>query len=340
MRWSVLAVVFLGVVAAGCAAVLVAALQKGTQGETLPAEVDVVMAAVDLQTQTVIQSEHVTTKTVAREEAPPDYKSDPIQVIGKVLKVDITEGQAITKNELLTDGSPLALAVALKDGMRAYSVSLADHSGLLGVLYPGSLVDVLASFRMRGSSAQDAVSVTLMRGIRVLGIENQTVVSPTAKDDEQTNVLQGSSAPNRRFRITLMVNAEQAQALQLAMEHGKLSLAMRNPMDDTAVKDTAPTVLSRIAGTGAAQAGGLVGPAYNAAVSALSAAGADPSQLRRLMNGNSGAADQPNGEAPPGEETDEDGWDMQVIKDGVLERVFFPKSAAVTPAKSTPIVRN
>ena len=63
-----------------------------------------------------------------------------------------------------------------------------------------------------------------------LAIEQQTVVSPGKTVSEMENV--SSRATDVRC-VTLLVDSRQANALQLAMEQGVLSLALRNPLDAT-----------------------------------------------------------------------------------------------------------
>ena len=48
---------------------------------------------------------------------------------------------------------------------------------------------------------------------------------------------------NRGLLVTLMVDSQQGEALQLAMEHGVISLALRNPKD-TGLVDRDATLLS------------------------------------------------------------------------------------------------
>jgi Flp pilus assembly protein CpaB len=127
-------------------------------------------------------------------------------------------------------GPGVHLAATLPEGMRAMSVSLSDYSSLDGLLYPGCAVDVLATFDLRGQTEDKeggVISTTILRGVQVLAIEDKTAVSASEKTDEK------AARQDRRRRVTLMVNPKQAEQLQLAMEHGMISLSMRNPSDRT-----------------------------------------------------------------------------------------------------------
>src|SRR5262249_4211654 len=160
----------------------------------------------------------VTVKTITRSQAPVDCVSDPVQIVGQVLTVSVLEGQALTKNCFAPEGSGYHIASTLPLGMRAMSVSLADYSRLHGLLYPGSVVDVLASFKVPSTDRRgtDVVSVTLLRSVEVLAVEDRTVTKSEEKPEKAPTGLY-----DRRKRVTLMVNSKQAEALQVAMENGE-----------------------------------------------------------------------------------------------------------------------
>jgi len=189
-----------------------------------------------------VTAEDVVTKKVKVSHAPAGHYSEPAQIIGKTLSLPIVKGQTFTKNDFPTDGHGLLLAMHLPRGKRAVTVQLSDHSGLEGLLYPGCVVDVVASFRVDGSARiGKAVSTTLLQNVQVLGVENSSVVKQASA--EEASQRSARSSARRELLVTLMVDSRQAEALQLAIEHGSISLAMRNPSDiDTAMSDA--TLLS------------------------------------------------------------------------------------------------
>ena len=233
MKLQVLFLAGLGLVAALAAAVLVGTMKADGSGKRVE-EVQVVVASRALAATTPVDADAVTVKSVAKTLAPADCISDPVQIIGQVLTVSMMEGQAFTTNCFAPEGSGYHIASTLPMGMRAMSVSLADYSRLHGLLYPGSVVDVLTSFKVtsRDGRGTDVVSITLLRGIEVLAVEDKTVTKTEDKPEKS-----GSGLYDRRKRVTLMVNSKQAEALQVAMENGEISLALRNPRDTTPVDD-------------------------------------------------------------------------------------------------------
>ena len=139
----------------------------------------------------------------------------------------VIEGQALTEPDVADRGPGARLASALRPGMRAVNVSPAGYSRLKDLLYPGCSVDVLCTFRTAGKNRQ-AVSKTLLENVKVLAVEGQTGLSSTEKHPRNSRDLRRSS---KQSIVTLMVKAKQAEILQLAIENGTISLAMRNPRD-------------------------------------------------------------------------------------------------------------
>ncbi len=233
MKRSIPLLIVVGLAAALCAAVLVTTLRTDRRETTTaepeaPGEVNVLAAGRDMDAMTVLQAEDITTDLVGATHAPSDHLSHSIEAIGRALAVPVHKGQALTSDLFVTEGTGVHLASTLQKGMRAMSISLADYSGLEGLLYPGAIVDVLATFRRVGSEASRAepVSASLMRKVMVLAIGEHSVVS----DDKNMPNL-GTLKRGRRRMVTLAVTPKQAEVLQLAMEHGTVSLSLRNPTD-------------------------------------------------------------------------------------------------------------
>jgi pilus assembly protein CpaB len=248
MKWGIVLLLLLGVVAAACAAVLVNTLKADTAGpvgEDSSAGIEVAKAKKPLPAMTVITLEHLVKETAPRHELPEGQVSRPAQVVGRVLSVPVVEGQILTDSCFVTEGTGAILAAALPHGMRAVSVNLSSRSipdKLL--LYPGCVVDVLVSFRLTSAerSKGQAISTTLLRGIQVLAVQGDSVVSQDV--EETAGKLKQHTTTRGLVTVTLMVDPKQAEALQLAADNGTISLAIRNPLDKTQA-DIEGTVLSQ-----------------------------------------------------------------------------------------------
>jgi pilus assembly protein CpaB len=235
-----------GVVAALAAAVLTASLSAQGIQAVIPEqenEVSILVAAGDMPAMRTVMQEDVVSRVVKASVAPKKYYSEPAQIVGKVLSLPVVEGQTFTDDNFPADGSGLLLATHLPPGKRAVQLALNDYAGLEGLLYPGCIVDVVASFKVDSSAKIGrAVSTTLLQNIQVLGVEGSTVVH---KEEAEETASRARASRNMRqaLLITVMVDSRQAEALQLAMEHGTISLALRNPGDEE-ISTSEATLLS------------------------------------------------------------------------------------------------
>jgi pilus assembly protein CpaB len=236
MKWSVIVLIVIGLVSATCVAILVAVL-PGQKQSAAPEEVLVsfIEAVGALESGTVVTREHILVRKVPKGHEPNNAFLDPGQAIGKVLNVSMLQGQAFTRACFPAEGGGLELAMHLADGMRAVSMEINDSFGLRGLLYPGSTVDILVSWR--SSKDAEAVSKTLLEKVQVLAVDNRTVSTPEKKEGKQPK-----AEKYRKMMVTILVSAEQAQQLQLAVQHGTLSMTLRNPRD-TATVAKSPTHL-------------------------------------------------------------------------------------------------
>lgn len=258
MRWTSIGLAALGVVSATAAAVLVAALGRPAGGTEARPDVSVVVAVRDLPAMTALRAEDLVTRNVQPGLAPAGSFRDPLQVIGKVLTAPVAEGQAFSPVSFVADGSAMRLAASLPEGRRAVSVGLDDDLSVEGLLYPGSVVDVLATMRLRTpDDGNEPVTVTLLQGVTVLGVADRTVVSPEAAEAAPVQEVRDS----RRPRVTLLVDSKQAEMLKLAMEEGSVSLVLRNPRDTGPAAPGGTDLSSLVPGpapsTGAPVAAGL-----------------------------------------------------------------------------------
>jgi pilus assembly protein CpaB len=223
----------LGIAAAIAAAMLTASIQAKPLRDArllIRPEEQILVAAKNLEAMTILDAECLEQRTLPGDQAPEHCLADPAQAVGKLLTVPVVEGQALTENLFAPEGSGLHLAGLLEPGMRAVTVSLSDYSGLEGLLYPGCRVDVMGTFAITGANkAGSAVSTALLENVQVLAVGRQAVGGTDG--DGKADADNKSKGYSKKILVTLMVDANQAEALQLGMEHGLISLAMRNPRD-------------------------------------------------------------------------------------------------------------
>jgi len=237
MKWMIIGLLFVGVLAALSATIVAVSLPSafnfGRLDQALATEdVEVLVATRDLGAMTIVDSTAVATQAVQPANVPNGALHDAVQVVGQVLVKPVLAGQPFTSSQFAAGSSGVSIAAALPEGYRAMGILLSDDSGIEELLYPGSVVDVVASFRMpaaNGGMSNERVSATILQKVQVLSVGRRTIVSDASGD-----VVSESVEPSRRRIVTLMVNTEQAKALQLAVNHGTVSIALRNPLDEAA----------------------------------------------------------------------------------------------------------
>jgi len=245
MKWAAAVLCLLGISAAICAAFLVSTLRASTviqpvvgptTNEVQPM-VQVLYATKGMSAMTVVDAKAVIIREVPKNQVPKDYIDRPVDVVGKIISIPVVEGQAFTTACFAEKATARQVADAIPFGKRAVGISVTDYAGLEGMLFPGSSVDVMVAFKPQEGQWDQAVTATLLENIQVLGIEQQTVISPDKAFSDTSSYGRGNSR-----RVTLLVDTEQAKRLQLAMGYGTLSLALRNPLDATKTNKSSMSV--------------------------------------------------------------------------------------------------
>jgi pilus assembly protein CpaB len=138
---------------------------------------------------------------------------------GAVARSPILKGEPITESKLIKAGSGGVLAAILPPGMRAISTKISEQTAVGKLILPNDHVDVILTRRARGrNGAEEHVSDTLFRNVRVLAIGQQIEVKEGKKNSE------GNVA-------TLELTPRQTELLALANSMGEISLALRSVAD-------------------------------------------------------------------------------------------------------------
>jgi pilus assembly protein CpaB len=135
--------------------------------------------------------------------------------------------QPVAANELFLPGklaskeAGAGLPPVIAPGFRALSVRVNDVIGVAGYVLPGTRVDVVATVNPT-QQATDITSKVILTNVLVLA--SGTKIERDAKDNKPVSV----------NVVTMLVNPDEAERLTLASTEGKIQLALRNPMDQTA----------------------------------------------------------------------------------------------------------
>lgn len=132
----------------------------------------------------------------------------------------VLENEPVTESKLAPLESGAGLPPTIPEGMRAMSVKVDEVIGVAGFVVPGTRVDVVVTIRENTAKNEDAMSRTVVSNVLVL-------TSGTRYDQEQAK----DGKPQPSTVVTLAVIPGDAEKIALASAEGKISLALRNPMD-------------------------------------------------------------------------------------------------------------
>ena len=151
---------------------------------------------------------------------------EPSQLIGTVVRMEMTAGQPFSQGALIKPGDRGFLAAALGPGMRAVTVAVSATSGVAGFVFPGDRVDIVLTQEVAGGGDGAAlkVSETVMRNLRVLATDQRM----SAQDAEGKTVVQNAST------VTLEATPKMAEKIAVASTIGQLSLSLRSIADNSA----------------------------------------------------------------------------------------------------------
>ena len=145
------------------------------------------------------------------------------KVVDRGLVAGLVENEPITESKLAPLEAGAGLPPSIPPGMRAMSVKVDEVVGVAGFVVPGTRVDLVVTVKGRGNGADEKpMSRTAISNVLVL-------TAGTRYDQEQG--LKGEPQP--ATVVTLAVTPEDAERIALAASEGKISLALRNPLDVT-----------------------------------------------------------------------------------------------------------
>ena len=232
-----LTVVGVALIAASLASFLVyRALAASASAERGAATVDTIVAAAPIPVGTMVTRAHIKIVKWPSEARLADSVSDPSLVLDRGAIVAIAQNEPITEAKLAAQGAGAGMQTTIPPGMRAISVRVNEVVGVAGFVVPGTRVDVLVTF---GSATGGSDGVA-----RVVVSNAQVLTAGTRFDQEKART---DNKPIPTSVVTLLVTPEDAERVALASSEGRITLTLRNPLDN------APTTSSGI------RAGGLMG---------------------------------------------------------------------------------
>jgi pilus assembly protein CpaB len=155
------------------------------------------------------------------------------EVIGRPLLYALGAKEPVLKRNLGLEGAGIGLAGRIPPGMRATAVRSNEIVGVAGFLYPGSHVDVLVTYTPPENHVP--ITQTVLQDVEVLTAGQTTEPDPQGKP-QTVNV------------VTLLVNPEDSQKLQLASSQGGIQFVLRSGVDQKKNVELRPTRLDQLSG--------------------------------------------------------------------------------------------
>lgn len=189
----------------------------------------IAVARVDLPFGTQLTADNVRLVNWPQQSVPAGAYADVSKLVaaGRVTIRPIAAGEPILPERI---SARAVLSANLPDNMRAVTVPVDAVAGVAGFVTPGDVVDVMLTRQIPGdgATAQDKMTTILLENVPVLA-------SDTRASDKDTE-------PQVPKTATLQVDQRGAQKLALAVETGKLTLALRNAEDQIMGGTSAVTV--------------------------------------------------------------------------------------------------
>lgn len=222
MRNRIFAVLALAVTAGGGLAYATYNYMQNAPAKTVAMPTQpVVVAAADLPLGTELGADDVRVVQWPKGQAPEGVFTSAGEVAGRGLIVSVVRNEAILNAKLAPKEAGSGLPPVIPPGMRAVSVRVNEVIGVAGYVLPGTHVDVLATASPT-NNVQDTTTKVVLHNVPVL-------TAGTRMEQDQKD-----GKPVQVTVVTLLVSPEQSERLALASTEGKVQLALRNPLDQSA----------------------------------------------------------------------------------------------------------
>jgi pilus assembly protein CpaB len=146
----------------------------------------------------------------------------------------LAEREPVLERDLAVPGSGIGLTVKIPPGMRATSIRSNEIVGVAGFLYPGSHVDVLATYTPVGSNSP--ITQTVLQDVEVLTAGQKIQPDPQGK-------------PETVSVVTLLLSPEDSEKLLLASSLGTIQFVLRNGSDSKRPEIRAANVSGLLSGS-------------------------------------------------------------------------------------------
>ena len=184
------------------------------------ASMQVVVAAQALPMGTRLHPNHLRVVPWPSRNPVAGSFSDVKELVDRGVITPIAENEPITVTKVASLEAGAGLPPVIPEGMRAISVRVNEVVGVAGFVTPGTIVDVLVTARTGSNGGDETMTRTVVSKVQVL-------TAGTKFDQEKSK----NGEPIPTSVVTLAVLPEDAERIALASNEGKITLALRNPLD-------------------------------------------------------------------------------------------------------------
>lgn len=188
-----------------------------------PATVRILTAAKEIVAGNLLKPGDIGSREVPVAAVPAaatmDTEDERRALVGAMLRRGLASGESIREADALRPGDHGFLAAVLKGDMRAVTVGIDAITTTAGLIWPGDRVDLILTQTIADPTlpaGRRVVAETVVADIRVIAIDQRMV----------EGAANGGPTPDART-VTLEVTKTQAQAVQVAIRLGRLSLSVR-----------------------------------------------------------------------------------------------------------------
>lgn len=228
------------------------AIQQIPAREVEVASMHIVVAAQPLPVGTRLHENHLRLVAWPARNPVNGSFSDPKKLVDRGVITPVAENEPITESKVASPEAGAGLPPVIPAGMRAISVRVNEVIGVAGFVVPGTRVDLLVTVKSPDKGNDEPMTRTVVSHVQVL-------TAGTKYDQE--NSKDGKPIPTSV--VTLMVLPEDAERIALASNEGKITLALRNPLDVAPTDTRGVRLAALMRGTGPEP---IIDPARNRVV--------------------------------------------------------------------------
>ena len=188
------------------------------------AMVDVLVAVKDIYTPGKLTAENVKSEKWPKDRVPVGAIIDFKEVDGKYANQSIFQGEPIVKKKLINAVD--SLAITIPKGYKLFDLPINGNHNDINYIKPGDRVDIFGFFEKGGRIPETKTSL-IVENVTVKAVDGNAV---------RDNGEQGSGKSIKS--IQLLIRDTQYEAVNTAVNLGKLRVALRPPSEDDQVDES------------------------------------------------------------------------------------------------------